>query len=452
MIAKALQDLLHQFGRSNVAKGASYTLLIRVFGAALAYLIQLLLARELGPSELGRFIYALTILSFVSFLTPLGFDTALVRYLAMYSADENWPLLKGILRFGFFAALGSSLLVSLVGISLILTSGDMTEPYRQVLLIACIGLPVAALINIQEGIALGLGWRYLVGMPTFALRPGLFVVGLLLVFSLSVSLDAERTMLILIGSMALTLMVQTTYYLKRRPNSISQCQQSFRAREWLFTALPMILIVASEHVLAATDIVMLGILDTPAATGIYNIAAKMPALSLLLFFAMSAFAGPRIAQLHNDGNTAGLIRFSRRVRFFVAVPTAFIMLILILAGPAILRFFGPDFEQGYIPMLILAIGVLARTLAGPVDNLLVMTGQQNNLAVILGIAAVINLITNSLLIPAYGAMGAAIATTSSVLFELIWVSIIAGKHIGFIPWLLINKESSNGKFKDSVPE
>jgi O-antigen/teichoic acid export membrane protein len=69
-----------------------------------------------------------------------------------------------------------------------------------------------------------------------------------------------------------------------------------------------------------------------------------------------------------------------------------------------------------------------------------MTGQQNALAKVLGTVALLNLVANYILIPKYGMIGAAYATTASILTELTLVSILAGRHIGFLPWLIRPKK------------
>jgi O-antigen/teichoic acid export membrane protein len=86
-------------------------------------------------------------------------------------------------------------------------------------------------------------------------------------------------------------------------------------------------------------------------------------------------------------------------------------LALLFLGKTILSLFGPEFVAGYPVMVVLSIGLLIRALAGPLQGLLVVTGRQNVAAFALAVTVVINITLNILLIPKYGLMGAAIATS-----------------------------------------
>jgi O-antigen/teichoic acid export membrane protein len=211
---------------------------------------------------------------------------------------------------------------------------------------------------------------------------------------------------------------------------------SANTRVWLFSAMPMVLVVSFEQLLANTDVLMLGVLEGPAETGVYHVGVRIVGIALFVFFAVSAFAAPRIAELHSKNAIDELIVFAGKVRLAVALPTMLGLAILALIGQWLLGLFGAQFADAYYPMMMLSIAVAARALAGPVDNLMTMTGKQNQLARVLGIVAILNLVANALLIPRFGILGAAMATSGSIVTEMIWVSILAGRHIGFRPWLL----------------
>ena len=78
---------------------------------------------------------------------------------------------------------------------------------------------------------------------------------------------------------------------------------------------------------------------------------------------------------------------------------------------SLLWLFGPDFTAGYPLMFVLAIGLLARAAVGPTQGLMVVTGHQNIPAIILSGAVAANILLNLTLIPKFGLMGAASATS-----------------------------------------
>lgn len=436
MIVAGYQFAKARFNGSDVAKGASFTLAARVYGAALAYFIQLYLARAMGAEQLGIFVFAWTWLSLAAFLMPLGFDSALVRFLASFVGKQQWGRAKGIIRLGYIATLTASVTVAVLGLAFIRLTGALTQPYTLALTVAMASIPVMALVILQEGIARGFNWIYQVSLPCFALRPTLFLLLVLGIAATGYPVRGSSA----IGAMSFACLLTWIYQYWRYRCSlraeIHKATESRNTRQWLSVALPMVLVVSFEQLLANTDIVMLGILESPATTGIYNIAVRIAGVAQFIFYAVSAFSAPRIADLYSRNRLEELIGFSRRVRLAIALPTVGGLLVLVVVGMPLLKMFGSEFTVAYGPLLVLCIGVGVRALAGPVANIMTMTGRQNDLAKVLGFAALLNLVANSVLIPLYGAMGAALATTGSVITELCWVSILAGRHIGFRPWLL----------------
>ena len=80
----------------------------------------------------------------------------------------------------------------------------------------------------------------------------------------------------------------------------------------------------------------------------------------------------------------------------------------------LLWLFGPQFVEGYPVMLILVVGFLFRSAMGPAEFLLNMLGQQTACAAVLVTTAILNIALNLLLIPAFGLIGAAAATSASL--------------------------------------
>jgi O-antigen/teichoic acid export membrane protein len=431
-----LQSLSRQVRGSRVAQGAAFTLSIRIYGAALAFITQLYLARTMGAEQLGIFVFGWTWLSIAAFLAPAGFDTALVRFLASFQSSRKWDDARGIVRLAYTCTLAAAVTTAALGLLVVHLAGERTAPYTTALVIALATVPVLALVNLHEGIARGFRWIYQVSLPSFALRPTLFLLGVLALAAFGIDASGTRVLAAMTLACVLTLAFQVLRYRASVHPGFASAQASSNTRVWLFNALPMVLVVSFEQLLANTDILMLGVLEGPADTGIYHIAVRIAGIALFVFFAVSAFAAPRIAELHSRNETVELVAFAAKVRLAIGLPTVLGLAVLAFAGPQLLTLFGDQFRDAYYPMMVLCIAVAARALAGPVDNLLTMTGKQNQLARVLAVVALLNLAANALLIPRFGIRGAAFATSGSIVTEMIWVSILAGRHIGFTPWLL----------------
>ena len=141
---------------------------------------------------------------------------------------------------------------------------------------------------------------------------------------------------------------------------------------------------------------------------------------------------PAVASLHIAGDMQRLQRVvtaSARAMLAISLPIALVMIVF---GQPVLVIFGPEFTQGATALAILSTGQLVNVAMGSVGLLLMMTGHERDTAWGVGIATVVNVALNGLLIPRWGIEGAAVATaTSLVVWNLllaVWVYRKLGIH------------------------
>ena len=104
--------------------------------------------------------------------------------------------------------------------------------------------------------------------------------------------------------------------------------------------------------------------------------------------------------------------------------------LILLLGKPLLWLFGPQFTSGDPVMFILVIGFLIRSSMGPAEFLLNMMGQQRACAINLASAAVLNIVLNLVLVPAYGLLGAATATATALATVAILNYLVARRRLG----------------------
>ena len=88
--------------------------------------------------------------------------------------------------------------------------------------------------------------------------------------------------------------------------------------------------------------------------------------------------------------------------------------------------------MAYPWLVILAIGQLTNAFAGPVMNILNMTGYEKSARNTMMVIVVLNILMNYVLIPYYGPLGAAISTTSTMVGWNVWAAILVYKFHGVI--------------------
>jgi len=127
---------------------------------------------------------------------------------------------------------------------------------------------------------------------------------------------------------------------------------------------------------------------------------------------------PTISQMYTKGEKERLQRMISKSILAVMVFALPVALVLILGGKWILPFvFGQEYVPAYLPLVILCMGQLLNACMGSVGLILNMAGLERITAKGVAIAAIINIVLNAVLIPFLGTIGAAIATSITL---MIW--------------------------------
>jgi O-antigen/teichoic acid export membrane protein len=218
------------------------------------------------------------------------------------------------------------------------------------------------------------------------------------------------------------------YQLRRiSPASTDAHAPDLRLRD----ALPFMWVAGLFLLNSRIDLIMLGSLKGAYEAGIYAVASRVAELTSFLMATANMVLAPKIAHLHHDGQHALLRRMVRGAMRRVLLASIPIALILILgARPLLTHFYGVRYADGAIVLQILAASQILIVGSGPLGTLLNMTGHVNAITRNMLLAVAINVILNMVLIPLYGATGAATATGISLVFSriLLWhqVRVILG--------------------------
>lgn len=217
---------------------------------------------------------------------------------------------------------------------------------------------------------------------------------------------------------------------------IGETKPIYKPRQWLLVALPLLLDRTFEVLLTQTDILMVGSLVGAGAVGIYSVAAKTALWANFVLQSINLVAAPAYAILYARGDLEGLQKVVARVTLWIFAPSVAIALSLAIFAQPLLSVFGPEFLAAQWPLRILIIGQLVDVLCGSVNNLMVMTGHQNKSVVVAICSGFINIGLNAILIPQFGTIGAAIATTFTVVTWNVWLCILVIRNIKINPSIL----------------
>jgi len=218
--------------------------------------------------------------------------------------------------------------------------------------------------------------------------------------------------------------------LRAIPQVVSSSPPSGLMRQAYLYSLPVFLMSTGGFVSLEIDTIMLKHLRTAFDTGIYsaakNIVMFLPHLSLA--FSMGIIPGLSVFD-------AGTALQKRRVYYQVLGGIAGIYLLICLGLVAFALwglglFFPPEYRAAFIPLLMLIPFTIFNAATIYSGNLMVYRGLAWQRSINVGFTIILNVLLNWLLIPIWGAVGAATASS-----------------IAYLPYCILNLRAAHKAFE-----
>ena len=405
--------------------------IIRVLSAAMAYLSQILLARWMGGSDYGIYVYVWTWVLLLGSMMDFGISASAQKIIPEYRTRGEHALLRGFLSGSrqMTFAVSAALSLGLAGIVKLLS--QWMQPGEAVpLMIGCLTLPPFVVANTQDGIARSHDWMRLALMPQFIVRQaliigitaGLFVLGFDLGATAAMAASAAAVWIAMIGQM---------FVLNRRLGlRVERGPKAYDVRGWLAISLPILLVESFYLLLSYTDVLVLQQFRSSEEVGVYFAVVKTLALVSFIHYAMSATTAHRFAEYNAIGDKPRLEAYVAHAINWTFWPSLAATIALLAMGKPLLWLFGPKFVIGYDIMFIAAIGLVVRSAIGPVERLLNMLGHQRICALAYALAFAMNVVLCVALVPRFGGHGAAAATSLSLTFETVLLFWIVRRRLG----------------------
>jgi O-antigen/teichoic acid export membrane protein len=403
--------------KAQLIRGGMGSAGILAMNRFIGLVLAIVLARALGAEGYGIYVYALAIMRLLIVASEAGVPILLMREVSARQGVEEWGLLRGGLRRGMqFVVLMATCISALGLLMLIWKAGAFSLPMVYTLSIMFLLLPVLVLGKTITHAIRGLH-RIVIGQAIdMLIRPLLLLVLVSSGFSIWPGLrEPYYAMAAQLASAGIILVLGVLVMKRLLPSEVINVKPLYRSREWLWSALPFTLISGAGIINSHADIIMLGWLASEEDVGIYNVAIQAGTLVAFGLHAANAVIAPQFAKLYAQGDMArlqNLVTQSARVILLSAIPIA---LVFIFAGGTIVSFiFGAEYVDAHAALAILATGQLINAGFGSVGYLLSMTGHERFSARILWQTALLNVLLNTVLIPLYGLVGAAIASAVSL--------------------------------------
>ncbi len=417
-----------------IAKGAGVIFAGIVIGDGLRYLFQVVVARFLGVELFG--IYSLGFAAFHvgTVMAVQGMGQGVVRYVSLYCGAEDQRRAKGTVFLAAALSLGGGILValSLMALSEFLATDVFRSPrLTGVFRSFSVAIPFFALTTVFLSSTQALRiMKYRVYVRDL-FEPFCRIVLVLLAFLLGWQLGgvvAAFVVSIMAGTLLGFLLFSRVFSSTMGPS----IQAVFQPREFLVFCWPLFLASTLYFLEVWIPTFMLGRFATARAVGVFTAVYKTALLVQGILLSFSTIFAPIISDLHHKRENSKLESLFKTVSKWVFSLSLPAVLLLIVFSQEILSLFGPDFPAGATSLIVLSIGQLVTSIAGPVGIMISMSGRSK----VTLFNSTLHLLLQTglcyLWVPLHGVLGAALASAASIvslnLLQLLQVRFILGMH------------------------
>lgn len=411
--------------------------IMKMLAAVFGFLLNVVIARQLGVAGTGQFYLCLSCISIAIMVSQVGLGQSLLRFVAVSSSQGNWKEVKGVVRLSRRLCLVTSMLISV--------------------LLFCLAPLIANYVFHKDVLSPLIQWMSFAVTPSalfilngYSLQALGKIKASVFVNGVSMPMFASSLMFILIplygvnGSIAAFVLASFvtflfSYYLwfKFTPQ-LKTVSGVFKLPVLLQSNIPLFWVSLAQLTMVWSSSIMLGMWGSESDVGIFSVANKTAILVSFILSCVNTVIAPIFAELYHAGELEKLQQVVIKATFLVVLIAAPVAVILAVFPATIMSFFGMEFVSGASVLVILAIGQFVFVVTGAVGFLLTMSGHETAMRNIMIICSFILVLLNWLLIPRFGAFGAAVATSVTLVLQNLIISVVVWKTIGIVGIPLVN--------------
>jgi O-antigen/teichoic acid export membrane protein len=408
--------MLTKIFHNKILKETVWSFAAQGSAAVFFFGLTIVLARTLGIEKFGSWSFFLSLFTIISLLSYFGINFSAKTFVAKHIGTEH---IRGVLRdatkMRVYFSLIFSILLLIFAKSLAYLVGR--PDFFKLFLLASPLTFFSGMVQYLKNIFIGLRrmkYNFVINVLEYGLKLSIVVV----YFLFSTEIFAVVTSYLLaLGITALVGFILLYFNFYRQ---MSIATTDFRRSIFKYS-VPLFFISFGSIVAMEMDTVMVGLLSSRAEVGIYSVAKqivlKLPHITL----AISMVAMPIFAKLDHENRERLKKLLYRLLKINTLIFGSISAVILFFARYFIPLIFGIEYIRSALVLQLLIPYLLIFTYTNFISSFLDYRGLAKKRAINFSIALLINLALNILLIPQYGAVGAAIATSVSYI-PYIWLN------------------------------
>lgn len=393
----------------SIAKNTSYLTLALILQKIISFFYFALLARFLGPENLGKYYFAISFTTIFAIIIDLGLANVVIREVAK-KQDKAGKLLGSVLALKIPLAI-----LSIISAILIIKITEADPLVRSLVYISCFSMVLDSFTTTFYAAARGFhSLKYeSIAAVVFQIIVLVFGYGALLL---------GKGLTFAMAALALASLYNFAYSWLIAVYKIKvKIKLNFNReiiRGILLIGWPFALYAIFQRVFTFLDSVLLSYLAGDVQVGLYQIAFKIVFALQFLPLAFTASLYPALSAYWQNNKRQLSITFERSINYLTIISLPIIAGIFLLSDKIVLLF-KEGYSSSVLPLKIAIFSLFFIFLNFPIGSLLNACDKQKINTFNMIKTAVLSVALNLILIPRYQAAGAAMAVLLSNAFMFI---------------------------------
>lgn len=397
-------------------KQSSFTFLIRLFSYLLSFLLQALFAKFLGSNDYGLYLLGLNITSIAVMFTTLGTPTSMQKFLGKYLGKNDIQKTKSIIN-ATFTIVSITTIIAFLILNLnkhFFAIKIFKKPKLEIYLFYfSILLILYSYIYLFKGLFRGIKKPAKFTFQKEFFERLLRIVVFILLFFIGYKLSGA--ILATIISNLIILIVLFTQFKKTQLIDLSVSPIFSEILAVFKFSIYMFFTNFTYFLISQVNITISGLYLDSSQIAIYGISNTLAMFNIFFLNSINSVFGTIISELFHTNKfdtLKNLYTIIIRITITLTIPLTIWMNIY---SKEILNFFGKEYINGYMVLILLSLGQFVNAISGPNSLMLSMTKYQKIELTNGIIIAFLNIFLNLLLIPKYGIVGSAIGGTIAII-------------------------------------
>ena len=405
-------------------RGSSLLLVGRVLSLGVNFGVQVLIVRYLTKADYGAFAYALSLVALGSSIATFGLDRSITRFIPIYDEQGNYNKLFGtlVLAVGTVASLGLVSVALVVGLQGVL-AGSLISDERAIslLLILVVLTPIQSLDGLLMGMFAVFSKPRQIFFRKYILTPGLRLTVVLLLVLGNQSVFFLAGGYVAAAGVGVGIYAVMLYGMLRNEGLLEHFgfgKIQIPAREVFGFTIPLLTSDLVYMAMNTSDVLLLGHYRGAEEVGALRVIWPVAHVNQLVMTSFTLLFTPLAARLFARDDKEGINRLYWQTAIWIAVLSfPLFALTFSLSEPLTVTLFGQRYSDSAPYLTLLALGYYFNAALGFNGLTLKVFGRLKYIVSINIAAALVNVGLNLVLIPRYGAMGAAIGTCTTLLLH-----------------------------------